>query len=235
MASENTSLLMISLVAILIIALLANYYVHQHQEQKLQRALLAKKLRFEAEKLLDALTILKQLQCPRSVIDLLNSEVAEILGKLNQLRPQSSVIEQIQSQIPMGTGESQSLNLENDSAMKKAHTAIHFAIRFAHQRRSHGALSGIKCDELSRELQWLDSKIEIDTHINAGKRLLESDKPAVATSRFKQAKTVIGRLPHKEPHRQELMTQINELIVQALPFGTQAMDAKKQTETNNKS
>ncbi len=222
MSLENSPVLVISLVAILLIALLINYFVHQQQEQRLQRALLAKKLRTGAGQLLDALTTLKQLSCPKTVIDLLNNEAVRMLDKLAQLSPQSGVIEQLQSQTPTGTGHAQSLNLENDSAMKKAHSAIRFAVRFIHQRRSLGGLSSIQCDELSKELIWLDSKIEIDTHMDSGKRLLDSDKPAVAISRFKLAKNVIARLPYKDSHRQQLMTDINQLIAQTLPFGTAA-------------
>ncbi|MEH6822886.1 MAG: hypothetical protein V7629_03105 [Motiliproteus sp.] len=232
MSLENSPVLVISLVAILLIALLINYYVHQQQQQRLQRALLAKKLRTGAGQLLDALTTLKQLSCPKTVIDLLNDEAVRMLGKLAQLSPQSGVIEQLQSQTPMGSGQLQSLNLDNDSAMKKAHSAIRFAVRFIHQRRSLGGLSSIQCDELSKELLWLDSKIEIDTYMDTGKRLLNSDKPAVAISRFKQAKYVIARLPHKDPHRPRLMAEINQLIAQTLPFGTSAASPETPPTTN---
>ena len=226
MFSDNAPLLMIILVTILVAALLANYLVHQQQERKLQRALLSKKLRIEAEKLLDALATLKQIDCPRAVIELLNQEVVAILDKISRLKPEAGMMEQLQSQTSNTAAQAESLNLENDRAMKQAHAAVRFAIRFVHQRRSSGALSSIKCDEISRELQWLDSKIEIDTHINIGKRLLETDKPAVATSHFKQAKAFIARLHHNDPNRPELMAQINDLIAEALPFGTQARQNK---------
>tara|TARA_R110001583_G_scaffold24026_3_gene88065 strand:+ start:2989 stop:3687 length:699 start_codon:yes stop_codon:yes gene_type:complete len=232
MSSENSTVLVICLVAILLIALLVNYYVHQMQQQKLQRTLLVKKLRFEAGHILDALATLKQLQCPAEAIALLNKGVIEILEKLTRLKPQSGMIEQIQSQIPTAAGQQQSLNLENDSAMKKAHSAIRFAIRFVHQRRSLGALSGIQCDEITKQLQWLDSKIEIDTHIELGNRLLSNDKKAVAISKFKQAKGVIARLPHKNPQKTELMTEINQRIAQALPFATPTIAAETKTEND---
>lgn len=232
MPSENASVLVISLVAILLIALLINYYAHQQQEQRLQRALLAKKLRFEAGQLLDALATLKQLSCPKTVIDLLSDMAVRMLGKLAYLCPQSGVIEQLQSQTPMGSEHSLGFNLENDSSIKKAHSAIRFAVRFVLQCRNQGELSSIKYDEISKELLWLDSKIDIDAHMNAGKRLLKSDKPAVATSRFKQAKNVIARLPHKNPHRQQLMSEINQLIAQTLPFGTAAAPTETPPAAN---
>lgn len=220
MSPANTSLLIITLVSILLIAMSANYYIYQQQERNRQRSMLAKKLRHDAEQLLDTLTILKQLQCPKSVIDLLNNEVVDMLGKIAQLKPQSGVIEQLQSQIPIAPEQPQNLNLDNENAMKQAHSAIRATIRFIHQRRSLGALSSIKCDEFTQALQWLDSKIEIETHTDTGKRLLNSDKPVLAISRFKLAKHAIARLPYKEPQRQILMEEINQLIAQTLPFGT---------------
>jgi len=233
MSSQNTTLLLISLVSILLIALLVNYFIYQQQERTRQRSILAKKLRYDAGQLLDTLSTLKQLQCTQPVIDLLNNEVVEMLSKLAQLSPKSTMIEQIQSQIPMAAEDAGSLNVENDSSMKKAHAAIRFAIRFVHQRRSLGGLSSIKCDEISRELQWLDSKIDIDTHIAVGKRLVSSDKAVLATSRFKLAKNVIARLPHKDPRRQELLNEINELIAEALPFATPATVAEIKSDTDS--
>ncbi|MEH6651289.1 MAG: hypothetical protein V7707_14780 [Motiliproteus sp.] len=223
MPQYNTATITVSLMIILIIALLVNYYFHQLQERKRQRALLARKIKSETEKILEALTTLNQLQCPAAVIKLFNDEVVKAITKLNNLNPEVDMIEQIESQNRVAGNPTESLNLENDRSMKQAHVAIRFAIRFVHKRRSVGELSSILCDEYSAQLQWLDSKIEIDTHIGAGKRMLENDKPAVAISRFKHAKSVIAHLPPRDPRRQDLVDEINQLIAQALPFSTNEM------------
>ena len=230
MLSEQAPLLMVVLVTILVIALGANFYFHQQQERKLQRNLLSRKLKNEADKVLTALATLKQINCPPEALNVLNGEVASILTQLSRIKPESGIIDQIQSQTGINT-DPLALNLEHPDSMKKAHESIRFAIRFMHQRRSLGALSALKCEEICRELQWLDSQIEIDTHMNAGKRLLESDKAAVATSRFKQAKNFIAKLPHNDARRPTLMIEVNELIAQALPFGTEALKKNNPDET----
>ncbi len=230
MPTNNTALLTTSLIVILLLALLANYYIHKQQQLRLQRALMARKLKHEMEQVLNALATLKQLDCPASVIGLFNNYVMNSLAKLSRLNPEQGMIEQLRSQTGIIAEQTTVLNLEHQAAMKQAHSAIRFAIRFSHQRRNAGDISSIQCSEISSQLQWLDSKIEIDTHINAGKRLLENDKPAVATSRFKHAKTVIAHLPRRDPRRQELITEINQLIAQALPFSTEAMKGSDQPE-----
>ncbi|WP_133297380.1 hypothetical protein [Motiliproteus coralliicola] len=224
---ENAPLLVVVLVAILLVALLANYLVYRRQERALQRALKLKQLRLEAEKVLEALAVLNQIDCPKPARELLNQEVVRLLEQISRIKPEAGMLEQLRSQSDTIVGDSGSLNLENERAMKQAHAAIRFAIRFANHRRSIGALSSLQCDELSGELQRFDYQIEIDTHLGIGKRLLESDKPAVATTHFKQAKSFISRLHHQNPQRRELLEQVNELIAQALPFGTQARQQDK--------
>ncbi|WP_421863870.1 hypothetical protein [Motiliproteus sp.] len=222
MFSENAPLLVVALVTILLVALLANYLVYRRQERALQRAIKLQQLRIEAEKVLDSLSILNQIDCPKSARELLNQEVVRLLEQISRLKPEAGMLDQLRSQSDAGAGDSGTLNLENERAMKQAHGAIRFAIRFANHRRSIGALSALQCDELSNELQRFDYQIEIDTHLTIGKRLLDSDKPAVATTHFKQAKSFISRLHHQNPQRRELLEQVNDLIAQALPFGTQA-------------
>ncbi|MFT5722712.1 MAG: hypothetical protein ACI9W6_003047 [Motiliproteus sp.] len=233
MSEENSSLLLLSLVAILVIALSVNYSIYQRQERNRQRAILVKKVRYDAEQLLETLSILKHLQCPKPVLALLNNEVVDILARLARLKPQSGVIEQLQSQIPRAPEQPQSLDLENASTLKKAQNAIRITIRFIHQLRSRGALSSLKCDELSKELQWFSSKIEIDTHTDAGTQFLKSDKAVLAVSRFKLAKGIIARLSHKEPKRQILMDEINQLIAEASVFGTPSAATEAKTARNN--
>ncbi|MFT6915962.1 MAG: hypothetical protein ACJAWL_002279 [Motiliproteus sp.] len=233
MSSENNALLLLSLVALLLIALSVNYVIYQQQERHRQRFILAKKIRRDAELLLDTLRTLKQLQCPKPVIELLNNEVVDMLGKLARLNPQSGVIEQLQSQIPRAPEQAQSLDLKNDSTLKSAQNTIRFTLGFIQRRRSLGAVSRLKCNELSRELQWLSSEIEIETHTETGKQLLKSDKAVLAVSRFKLAKSIIAHLSHKEPRRQILMDEINQLIAQATVFGTTSAPTQAKTVHNN--
>lgn len=220
MVTNDTAILTASLVIILILALLANYYIYKQQQRKLQRALMSRKIKHEMEQILDVLATLKRLPCPATVINLLNEHVVKGLAKLNRLKPETGMIGQLQSQTGVLADSNAPLNLEGEKAMRQAHSAIQFTIRFCYQRRNAGDISALQCNEASTQLQWLDSQIEIETHINSGKRLLENDKLAVAVSRFKHAKTFIIRLSAKNPHRQELIIEINKLIAQALPFST---------------
>lgn len=231
MTADNAALLVGILTTILVLALSVNYFYHKKQVDKQERRLKARKLQLETEKLLEALSTLKLIDCPADIIQLLSDQVTLLLTRLGQLKPEQGVMNKLQSQSSFGD-EGGPLNLENESSMTRIHNALSFAIRFAHQNRGKGNLSEFRCDELCRELQWLDKKLEIDVHFKVGKRMLEADKPAVALSHFKNAQTFIRKLPYNSPERLPLLTEANELIAQALPFGNESLEQEKKSASD---
>ncbi len=223
----NTTFLPSILISALIIAMLLYYFFNRQQQRGLQHALTAQHLKQQAAQLLNALAILKQLECPATLNELLNQEALQLLTQIDRLNPAIGLIEKLHKQSRIGAVPQQRIHLDSDRSLQKAQLAIRFAGHYIRQRRNSGSIPKAAYDEARRQLQWLDGKTLIDTHIKIGKRLLDNNKPIVATRRFRRAKTAIGRLS-STPYRQQRMSQVNQLIEQSITLGSEQSRRHRQ-------
>ncbi len=217
---EKTHILaLFGLCFLLLCALGGNFYLHRKEALEKSRKQLIQNIKIETEQILSALITLKQIHCDPRVIEFLSSHSAHQLERMRTLDPNSGLMEQLTGPTASNSkGSTPAPPILSKRAISHAQSNIRYTGTLLQQLTNDGKIPPAIYGELRREMIWQYCKVEIDAHMNMGKKMLNSKKISVAASHFKHARSTLSRISSKDPRRNEILAEIDELAKQATPF-----------------
>ena len=220
---QDNLILLFSLIAIGLIALLVNYFIssrEQRQEYKVKRL---KELRQRSEEILTTLALLREVNCRHDITDALSSYVVGMIEEISQLAPGSDMLEEISAKKESADRASHLPgNFTNDLALKKVQIHIKFAEKLLIQMTKQGKLNIARAKQFQQDLYWLHVCVFADAHIEQGNYHLGRDDKLQAMSHYKHAKAIIARTNVPQKQKQDYIDKIRELLNKARPSSAMA-------------
>ncbi|GGK82957.1 DNA topoisomerase I [Amphritea balenae] len=220
---QDNLILIFSLLAIGLIALLVNYFISSREQRHEYRTKRLKELRKKSDEALVTLTILKEANCRNEISDTLSSYIVSMIEEITSLAPGSDLLADISAQketvdraAPMPGG------FTNDRALKKAQIHIQHAEKLLVEMTRLGKLSVIKAKQYQQDLYWLHVCVFADAHIEQGNHYLSRDEKLIAMSHYKHAKAIIARTNVPQKKKQDYIDKIRALLNKARPSSAMA-------------
>lgn len=207
MNAENRIFLIITLIAVLVIALGINYYIYRRQVAAEQRRLKIKKLQKTLPEVLETLSVLKQTSCNTAIQSTLENYASSLFGQLIQLAPDPEVQQKLQHQQanppePMSPTSAQGLK-QIQQATNKSLTVI---------KLLHGktAITDQQLEDMTIELSNVRQLAEAEVLLVMSDSLLMQKKTAAANNYLKQAKNFISKLSEGDDRKTAKLSEITE-------------------------
>lgn len=217
MLSDN--LLYVFLIAALgLAALSVNYIITSRERFKENRNARLKWLKEQSEHTLNALAVLKEINCRGDIIDKLNQHALSLIEEIGVLAPDSELMTDI-SKIKDTTDRARPKQdaFNNDRAVRKAQIYINFAEKLIVDMSNKGKMTAHLAHTYQQELYWLNVSMVADAHITQGKTLMQQGDKLAALSHFKHAKAILVRAAVPAQQKRDRLQPLQGLIDQLQP------------------
>lgn len=220
---QDNLILLFSLIAVGLIALLVNYFISSREQRQEYRSKRLKELRKKSEEVLTTLALLREVNCRSEITDTLSSYVVSMIEEIGQLAPGSDMLEEISAQKESADRAAPIPgNFTNDMALKKAQVHINYAEKLLIEMTKLGKLNIVRAKQFQMDLYWLQVCVFADAHIEQGNYYLERDDKLLAMSHYKHAKAIIARTNVPQKQKQDYIDKIREMLNKARPSSAMA-------------
>lgn len=217
MLSDN--LIYVVLLALVGAAALAVNHVITHREaQNQRRNERLKWLRQQAEHTLNALAVLKEVDCHAEIIDKLNQHALSLIEEINALAPESDLMAEIaRTKESTDRVQPRKEGLASDRAVRRAQIYLNFAEKLLLEMGRKGRITPQLASSYQQELYWLNVSLVTEAHITQAERLLKAGEKNGALAHFKHAKAVLVRATVPQQKKQALQERLQAEIDKLQP------------------
>lgn len=226
MLSDN--LIYVFLIAALgLAALSVNFVITSREKYKETRNSRLKWLKEQSEHTLNALAVLKEINCRGDITDKLNQHALSLIEEIGVLAPDSELMTDV-SKIKDSTDRTRPKQepFNNDRAVRKAQIYINFAEKLIIDMANKGKMTPQLAHTYQQELYWLNISMVADAHITQGRTLMQQGDNLGALSHYKHAKAILVRAAVPQRQKQDRLQPVQQLIDKLQPkrdFGPGAL------------
>ncbi|KAA0875829.1 DNA topoisomerase I [Nitrincola tapanii] len=211
-------LYVILLAALGLAALLVNHVLTTREKDRAERNERLKWLKEQAEHTLNALSVLRELNCRSDITDKLNQHALSLIEEIGILAPESDLMSDI-SKVKESADRTRIRQepLNNDKAVKRAQIYLNFAETLIGDMANKGRMSPLLVESYQRELYWINQSMVADAHQAQARALLDKGDRLEALTHLKHAKAILVRAAVPQRQKQERLNQVQALIDQLQP------------------
>lgn len=199
MEASNQILLIVSLLAVLVIALTINFYIYRRQLAAEKRRIKLKKLQKILPELLECLSTLKATDCSAEVLTCLEKHAAELFEQLGKLAPNPELVQNLQSQRTLNSEPT--IEPTSVEGLKQIQKAVNKSTTVLQQLHSNEQLNEINLERFKTELAHVQIGCEIDALYAQAEALISEGKNAVAKTSIRQGMSKLQKISSKDPRR----------------------------------
>lgn len=217
MLSDN--LLYVFLIAALgLAAISVNYIITSRERDKEYRNTRLKWLKEQSEHTLNALSVLKEINCRGDIIDKLNQHALSLIEEIGILAPDSELMTEV-SKIKDSADRTRPKQepFNNDRAVRKAQIYINFAEKLIIDMANKGKMTPQLAHTYQQELYWLNISMLADAHITQGRSLMQQGDKIAALTHFKHAKAILVRAAVPQQQKRDRLIPLQGFIDQLQP------------------
>lgn len=215
----SNNLLYVFLIAALgLAALTVNYVITSREREREYRNTRLKWLKEQSEHTLNALSVLKEINCRGDIIDKLNQHALSLIEEIGVLAPDSELMTEV-SKIKDTTDRTRPKQdpFNNDRAVRKAQIYINFAEKLIIDMANKGKMTAQLAHTYQQELYWLNVSMVADAHIIQGKALMQQGDKVAALTHLKHAKAMLVRAAVPQHQKRDRLLPLQGLIDQLQP------------------
>ncbi|RAU17736.1 DNA topoisomerase I [Nitrincola tibetensis] len=232
MPSDN--LIFLFLIAVLgLLALILNYVITTREEEKAAKSARMKWLKDQSEHTLNALSVLKEINCRSDIIDKLNQHALSLIEEIGILAPDSDLMTDI-SKIKDSTDRARPKPeaFTNDRAVRKAQIYIRFAEKLFREMVSKGKITASLAKSYQLELYWLNITLVADAHYTHAIDQIQKNDKLTALAHLKHAKAMLVRATVPKRQKQDRLDKVQaqlDLLQPRKDFGRGALADSMET------
>jgi hypothetical protein len=212
---------LIILVVLAMIALIIVSAINRAQEQAQLRRIQQRKLRVQAQALLDMVTVLEQTIPNRLIIKHINDEAIVLLNRVLALETRARL--HIQNSIYTAQIHSDDLingkvilspsyQKDNDALINQTQLQITDAGKVLRHLCAQGTITEAELETFLNELIWAFLMISVMSFVAQGHKFMSQENILLAHNFYNKAQQLLIQSEHKNPNRLRMIKELGEII-----------------------
>lgn len=212
----------IILIALILIAVALSIVniVNRIQERDRTRRLQQRKLKIQADSLMEIVNCLEHTVSSKIIAKLINDEVIKLLKGISQLNttPQptteASINHAEHHSEELMSSQNNKVSYQKGSEEKTAHTLLQLneAIKLIRHLCFQNIISEGDLSNFERDISWSYLMVSVSPTIARGQRLLAAGDKFTSRGLFEKAQKLLTESLHPDPRRLEMVKELNELM-----------------------
>jgi hypothetical protein len=213
--------LIVILFCLMLATLLALSVINRMQEIQRQRRLQQRRLRIQAEELIELITSLEQTIPNRMIIKHINDTVISLQQQMLELEDANP--DHIETAIRKSELYSEELldskskkatsyQRESDAQIAKTQLHLHEAMHLVTQLAAQGTITDEEMSSYLSELRWAHLMVSVMSYIGQGDKSMSISDRFSAQAFYRKAQQLLMESMHQDPRRLRMIKELGEII-----------------------
>ncbi len=199
-------------------ALIAVSLVNRRQAMARRTRQKMKMLKYRVDGIEELTVTLDQVVETREIVRRVYRDAINILNYMSDLDPQAGFLQasvqhaqKLAEDLNDDYGRQLSRMKETDAQIARTQQALTEAARILRQQSAKGEINPADLSLYLIELNWVHLMVEVCSLVGRGLRAMGKDDTLGAFAFYKRAQTCLLQSEHKDPRRQQLIKELNEM------------------------
>ena len=213
--------LIVILFCLMLAMLLALSVINRMQQIQRQRRLQQRRLRIQAEELIDLIASVEQTVPNRMIIKHLNDMVISLQQQMLELEDKNP--EHIETAIRKSELYSEELldpkykkatsyQRESDAQIAKTQLYLNEAMHLITQLAAQGTITDVEMDTYLAELRWAYLMVSVMSYVGQGDKSMSISDRFSAQAFYRKAQQLLMESMHQDPRRLRMIKELGEII-----------------------
>ena len=213
--------LIVILIFLMLITLFAVSVINRIQQRQRERRLQQRRLRIQAEELIEVVSCLEQTLPNRAITKYINDMVIAVQQQMLALEDRHTEhIEaavqksELYSEELLNPKNRQSISYQRESDAQIAKTQLHLneAMHLVTHLAAQGTINEVELDSYLIELRWAYLMVSVMSYIGQGDKSMAISDRFSAQAFYRKAQHLLMESMHQDPRRLKMIKELSEMV-----------------------